>query len=351
MSMNTSFVMLQQNTIKYMLQYVSEYEQVKRKEHPTYKKVREFFRAKDICFQNFYKFYNRYISSGRNAEALLPTRRGPKPKYVAMPVAEGSLEKIILDYRKQGYNKYIIAESLKTHKGVKKPCSASTVYRILRSYGMSRLTKHISDNSKEEIRKITRDYMGSLGHIDCHYLPKGVVKLEPARRYYVIGCIDDFSRIAWVEVIESTKAIDAAFGMMDIILLMNQRYGITFDEVLTDNGSEFCGSEKSLREHPFERLLMHFAIKHRKTKPYRPQTNGKIERFWRTFDEDVIDGTEFETLDDLKEAVLGYNFYYNELRPHQAINGQKPQDMIQNESVIFQKKNEKKNPTTKLLLS
>lgn len=328
MNKRTSYLTMQQNTIKYMLQFVNEYEQVKNKQHKDYEKVRDFFKAKGICFQNFYKFYNRYIASGRQLESLLPTRRGPKPKYKEMPLAGDSIEKKVLDYRKKGYNKFIIAEALKHDKNIKNPCSASTVYRILKSYGMSRLTKSLQDESRKEIRKITRDYMGSLGHVDCHYLPKGVVTGEPLRRYYVIGCVDDYSRLCWIEVIESTKALDATFGMMDIILLMNQRYGISFDEILTDNGSEFCGGEKALRDHPFERLLMYYAIKHRRTKPYRPQTNGKIERFWRTFDEDVIEGSVFNTLDELKEAVLGYNFYYNELRPHQGIGGKKPQDMI-----------------------
>ena len=227
MDSNTSFVTMQHNTVKYMLQYVEEYEQVKNKEHASHKTVRGFFNSKGICFQNFYKFYNRFVSSGRRVDALLPTRRGPKPKYKEMPNSDDCIEAVILEYRKRGYNKFIIAEALKKDKSVKNPCSASTVYRILRSYGVSRLTPML----KEEKKKITRDYIGSLGHIDCHYLSKGIVTSEPSRRYYAIGCVDDFSRICWTEIIESTKAIDATFGMMDIILLMNQRYNISFDEV------------------------------------------------------------------------------------------------------------------------
>jgi transposase InsO family protein len=97
---------------------------------------------------------------------------------------------------------------------------------------------------------------------------------------------------------------------MDAITIMNKRYGIQFEEAMTDNGGEFCEKEKTLREHPFERLLMYFSIKHIRTQAYRPQTNGKIERFWRSFDDEVIEGAVFETLDDLKNAVLGYNFYF-----------------------------------------
>lgn len=153
-----------------------------------------------------------------------------------------------------------------------------------------------------------------------------MIKSAPERRYYVLGCMDDASRLCWVEVMESTKAIDATFAMMDVIMIMNQRYGISFEELLTDNGSEFCGGVKTMMEHPFERLLLHFGITHRRTKPYRPQTNGKIERFWRTFEEDVIDGAVYNNLDELKESVLGYNLYYNKHRPHQSLNGKKPID-------------------------
>jgi transposase InsO family protein len=174
-----------------------------------------------------------------------------------------------------------------------------------------------------------RDHAGSLGHIDCHYLPKDIVRSLPGVKFFILGVIDDYSRVVWCEVIRSTKTIDATFAMMDAIMLLQRRYGITFEEVLTDNGGEFCGSEKTKNDHPFERLLMHFGIKHLRTQPYRPQTNGKIERFWRTFDDEVIEGAVYETLDDLKNSVLGYNFYYNEKRPHQAIAGKKPCDMLE----------------------
>ena len=173
-------------------------------------------------------------------------------------------------------------------------------------------SKFVTRYNKSQKIKIQRDFAWSLAHIDCHYLPKGIVKSNPTTNYYVIGVIDDYSRIVWVEVLKSIKSIDAMFAMMDAMLIMKNRYDITFEEALTDNGSEFCGSEKTKEKHPFERLLMHFNIKHIRTKPYRPQTNGKIERFWRTFDEDVIDGVEFPDIDALKDAVLGYNFFYNE---------------------------------------
>ncbi|RED23982.1 integrase-like protein, partial [Rhodopseudomonas thermotolerans] len=65
---------------------------------------------------------------------------------------------------------------------------------------------------------------------------------------------------------------------------------------------------------------------HRYTRPYRPQTNGKIERFWRTLDDDVIDGATFDNLDHFANELFEYMVYYNNFRPHQALGGKTPKD-------------------------
>lgn len=322
--MTRSIKTMEANSIKYMLKFVAGYEQVKEGQHPQYRYARDYFAAHDICFQNFYKFYKRYIQSGRNVETLLPLRRGPRPKYGSgLLVADGSLESVILEYRAQGYNKYTIAECLKRRHWFTKSCSASSVYRVLKAFGVSRFKRRVG----EEVRKIVKHRAGELLHVDCHFLPKGIVRGDPRQRYYTLGVMDDYSRVVWVEVMHSTKSLEATFAMMDALLILNNRYGITGEEVLTDNGSEFCSSDQ--RGHPFERLLLHFGLKHRRTKPYRPQTNGKIERFWKAFEDEVIEGSAFESLEALQEAVLGYNLYYNEMRPHQGIGGKKPFEMLE----------------------
>ena len=339
-----SYNTIHANTVKYMAKYVEEFELIKKKQRTKYKFAREFFKDRQICFQNFYKFYNRFIAANRQLDALLPIRRGPKSMYLTMPqIMHNStelspIESQVLQYRNLGHNKFIIAEAIRRNQTLnldsdknhgKKPYSASTIYRIFVKYGVSRLNRV----QKEEKRKIVRDFVGSLLHVDCHYLLKGLIKDSPTKRYFVLGVMDDHSRISWTEVMESTKAIDVTFAMMDALLAIHQQYGIKTEEVLTDNGSEFCGGKTTMNNHPYERLLKHFGIKHLRTKPYRPQTNGKIERYWRAFEEEVIDGAEFASLDALKDAVLGYNFYYNEHRPHQGINGKIPISMLDIKSI------------------
>lgn len=75
-------------------------------------------------------------------------------------------------------------------------------------------------------------------------------------------------------------------------------------------------------------------IKHRYTRPYRPQTNGKVERFWRTLNEDLIEGTYFESLDHFKKELFEYMLYYNKMRPHQAIGGKTPEEFAKNHQRI-----------------
>ena len=76
-------------------------------------------------------------------------------------------------------------------------------------------------------------------------------------------------------------------------------------------------------------MLMELGITHRYTRPYRPQTNGKAERFWRTLEEDLLHETTFDSSDHLKEELLQYLFYYNHERPHQALGGKTPQQVNQ----------------------
>ena len=83
-------------------------------------------------------------------------------------------------------------------------------------------------------------------------------------------------------------------------------------------------------QYPFERMLQELGIKHRYTRPYRPQTNGKVERFWRSLEDELIEGVTFENKEELEQELLNYLIYYNEHRPHQGINGLTPAQLNKN---------------------
>ena len=108
---------------------------------------------------------------------------------------------------------------------------------------------------------------------------------HPLATAYLVSLIDSCSRLAWAEVTTSKKALPVMFKTLKMINTLNVTFGLVFAEILTDNGAEFA-SRRTPQEHPFEAMLLELSIKHRYTRPYRPQTNGKVERFWRTLDDD-----------------------------------------------------------------
>jgi transposase InsO family protein len=181
-----------------------------------------------------------------------------------------------------------------------------------------------------EKRRIIKDKAGELAHIDTHYLNKGVVTGDN-KRYYLACVIDSCTRVAWAEIIEDIKSLTVMFAVLKSLNILAQQYQIKFKEVLTDNGPEFGPKESAKKmQHPFERMLIEMGIKHRYIKPYRPQTNGKVERFWRTIEEDLFEETNFDSLDEMKEELLQYLYYYNHERPHQGINGLSPAKFAEN---------------------
>jgi len=297
---------------------IKEYEQVKNKTHPVFKKVKYFYAAHDTDAKSFMKYYNRYKQSGKE-EDLLPRKRGPKYK-TRRPIP--FIENKVASLREKGNNKYEIVNILKINLP-NFAISPSGVYNILKRKGMNRLTPPMKQNK----RKIIKEKMGQLGHIDCHYLSKSVINGKSIK-LYLVCIIDDYSRIAWAEVVEDIKSITVMFAALKCLNILNDHYQLKFEEMLSDNGPEF-GTKSSTQKqhHPFERLLIELGIKHRYTKPYRPQTNGKVERFWRTLEEDLIRETTFESVAELKEELIQYLYYYNHERPHQGIDGKKPIEM------------------------
>lgn len=309
---------MERRHIQQMVRNVEEYEEVKRKKHRKYRYAKDFYEDKEICKQNFHKYYKRYVASGRDINELIPHKSGRK--FKDMMSYETVLREHICACRKKGYNRYEIVSLLKKNEGIE--ISASHCYRLMCKLKVNRLNPKM----KQEIRRIVKMEAGELGHIDIHYISQGTVK-GYGNKLYILGVIDAYSRVCWLEVIESIKALDVSFSMLNILTLLRGRYGIEFKEMLSDNGREFS-SRNNTENHPTERMLEFLEIKHRYTKPFTPKTNGKIERFWRTLEEELLDGETFESLDDLKHHVKGYCLYYNEHRMHQGINLDKPVDKI-----------------------
>jgi transposase InsO family protein len=318
---NNSDLTLERNYIQKFQFLMREYELIKEKKHPQFKFLEDFYRANGTDRRIFLKYYNRYKLSG-NKKDLLPQKRGPKWKTRrTLPF----IEQKVLDLREKGNNRYEIVSILKP-KLKKFTPSPSGIYNILKRHNKNRLTEPM----KLSKRKIIKEQAGELGHVDSHYLPKGIIANDN-NRYYLFGIIDSCTRVVWVELTDNLKALTTMFAAIKSLNILADHYNIKFKEILSDNGSEFGTKvSKNKQNHPFERLLQELEIKHRYIKPYRPQTNGKIERFWRTIEDDLIRGTYFESKEQLKEEILQYIYYYNEERSHQSLNGIAPNKFNQN---------------------
>lgn len=308
---------IDRNYIQRFETLILEYEKIKRKEHEKYKYVKDFFKDNRIGHQNFTKYYHRYLEDGRNKDSLKPQKRGPRYKIRRIDI---EVESKIVELRKNGLNKYEIKQIIKKDTKLKTP-SHTTIY----NYSVKHKLNVINKKMKEEKVRYVREKAGELAHIDCHNLGRNVIKGN-SKNYYLVSLIDDFSRLAWTEVTTDIKSLTVMFAVLKCINMLRMQYEIEFVEILTDNGPEFGRKNlKNKGDNPFERLLIEMDIKHRYTRPYRPQTNGKIERFWKTLHYDLIDGTDFDTVEELKDEVLQYMYYYNALRPHQGLNGDSPE--------------------------
>lgn len=307
-----------QRTRRYV-EFIKEYELIKSKQHAEFTQVQHWAQARKIDKRNFLKYYNRFKQSGGNVTSLLPQKRGPRYRTRR---ADLQIEEQVKELREKGSNRYEIADVLhKKHEN--KALTPSGVYKVLRRLGMNRLHQ----KQREAKRKIVKERMGQLGHIDTYYLSKYILTGQVSK-LYVVAVMDDYSRVTWAEVIEGMDSLNVMFGAMRCFMMLKTSYGIQFEEVLTDNGSEFGNrSVKNKARHPFERLLQEMDIRHRNTQPYRPQTNGKIERFWKTMYEDLIEDTDFNSVEELKEELFQYLAYYNHERHHQAIHC-KPIEML-----------------------
>ena len=156
-----------------------------------------------------------------------------------------------------------------------------------------------------------------MGHLDAHYLSKDLI-VGAKQRYYLVSVVDACARLAWAEVVDDLKGLSVMFAALKSINMLNAEYCVRFEEILTDNGPEMA-APTSKAQHPMERMLQELGIKHRYTRPSRPQTNGKVEGFWRTLNEDLIQETTFESLQEFKDELVQYLLYYNTELPHQGL--------------------------------
>ncbi len=127
--------------------------------------------------------------------------------------------------------------------------------------------------------------------------------------------IDDYSRVAYVEILDDERGETCAGFLERAITWFNDR-AVRVERVLTDNGSGYCS-------RTFAATCAHHHVRALRTRPYRPRTNGKAERFIQTLLRDWAYAARYETSDHRNLALTPWIDYYNHRRPHSAL-GHKP---------------------------
>jgi transposase InsO family protein len=212
----------------------------------------------------------------------------------------------------------------------------STVSAILTRIGMGKLGRL----GLEPAQRYERQRPGELIHIDVKKLGRiqggaghrvhgnRCLKYPPTKRNaagqrenqigweYVHIAIDDATRLAYVEVLSDEKATTAV-AFLRRALAHFATYGITAERVITDNGSAYRSAAHAIAC----RLL---GIRHLRTRPYRPQTNGKAERFIRTMLAGWAYGAIYRDSRERTAALAGWTDFYNRRRPHGALSHKPP---------------------------
>ena len=273
--------------------------------------VRRAAEAQSLSERSAYRWLARYRAEGLSGL----NDRSSRPHRIPRKTPQKQLKRIV-------------SLRLRRLSGAEIACwtgsPRSTVARWLNRVGLGRLRQLAPP---EPIRRYEKEDPGELLHLDIKKLGKirGVGhritgdKTKRARGIgweYVHVCIDDASRLSYVEVLEDEKGPTASTFVRRATAWFAAR-GIETKKILTDNGS--CYVSKIFAE-----TCSSLRIKHARTRPYRPQTNGKAERFIQTLIREWAYAFTFYTSADRVHLLPKYLHFYNHHRAHSALGGRPP---------------------------
>ena len=307
----------QQVIVKRWVPILREYEKTSKRIRPRkFKFVKDICEVYNISRKELNRYYRKWIEGGKSDDALLPNKRGARPGSRRIPK---EIERnIVKAYRKFGSNRYELVLIFKPYYLDKTP-SPATMDRIKARYPLN-------ENQKKIIKRYEKQAPGELAHIDLTELTKDIKCHFKVRRLYCASICDDCTRITYSEIVPDKKASTTTYFLARSLSWFKQIYNFEFETIMSDNGREFKGSVT--KEHPFETMCKELGIKHIYTKPYRPQTNGKIEAFNKILKKEFMYPNKFDSEKDLMVNLGNFLFEFNHLRRHGGLKYSTPFDKL-----------------------
>lgn len=268
-------------------------------------------RAMGVSVRSVYKWRKRYRDHG--LVGLMDRSSRPASSPALTP---GDIEAQVVQLRRERR----IMDRIAQETGV----SRATVGRILARHGLNRWRDL---EPSEPVMRYERDTPGELIHIDIKKLGKfnrtghritddRTVKSRGAGWEFVHVCIDDHSRLGFSQVLASERKEDAV-AFLKAAITWYRKLGIRIERVMTDNGSCY-------RSRAFARACRALGLKHIRTRPYTPKTNGKAERFIQSSLREWAYGRAYQTSEQRKDELPHWLHHYNWHRPHAGIQRKTP---------------------------
>lgn len=274
--------------------------------------LKEAAEAAGVSERTCCKWVGRYRTEGRDGLE----DRSSAPRSVPNRTSEARVEAIAA-LRRLRMTGPEIAELLQM--------AGSTVSAVLDRIGLGRLSRL---EPPEPPNRYERANPGELIHIDV----KKLVRIEKGAGHRVTGrrtsqakgagwervhvCVDDATRLAYVEVLADEKA-RTAIGFMKRAIAFYEAHGITVQRLMTDNGPAYRSTVHAI-------ACRALGIRHIRTRPYRPRTNGKAERFIRTMLGGWAYGAIYRDSVQRTAALSGWLEFYNWRRPHGSLSHKPP---------------------------
>jgi transposase InsO family protein len=274
-----------------------------------------------------HRWWHRWLEGGRQSSALLD--RSSRPKCSPRLLAVELQERICACRRQTGWGPRLVAGAT--------GFAHSTVWKVLRRHGLSRR----APAAKEPANSYEWPCPGDLLHMDvsryARFLRPGHRvtgdRSQQSRRWsrpetrvgydFAHAIVDDHSRLAYVELHNDEKAATVT-GFVERALAFFAQHGIVAKRLMTDNAFTYIHN-RTLRE-----LLACQGIRHLTTQPYRPRTNGKVERFHQTMEHEWAYGLAYRTHRHRNAALPHWLDTYNRRRPHSSLGDRPPISRVHN---------------------